>query len=70
MLDEKKILKLVANKQVISLEELKKEMGETSKNTLLAIIAKLKKDGLVCYSNLLSPTTIAITARGLNNRES
>ncbi len=64
------ILKLVASKQVISLEEIKKEMREINKTSLLAIIAKLKQDGLVCCSNLLSPTTFVITARGLNNMES
>jgi len=66
---EEKILKFVASKQVVSLEELKKEMGNINKNTLLAIIAKLKEEGLICYSNLLSPTTFVITARGLNNIE-
>jgi transcription initiation factor IIE alpha subunit len=64
------ILKLVASKQVISLEELKKEVGEINKNSLLAIIAKLKEEGLICCSNLLAPTTFVITARGLNNMES
>ena len=68
MSDERKILKLIARKEVISLEELKKEMEEINKNSLLAIIAKLKEEGLVCCSNLLSPTTIVITARGLNNK--
>ncbi|MCD6274583.1 MAG: hypothetical protein J7J15_00960 [Candidatus Aenigmarchaeota archaeon] len=66
---EEKILKFVASKQVVSLEELKKEMSNINKNTLLAIIAKLKEEGLICYSNLLSPTTFVITARGLNNIE-
>ena len=66
---EEKILNFVASKQVVSLEELKKEMSNINKNTLLAIIAKLKEEGLICYSNLLSPTTFVITARGLNNIE-
>ncbi len=66
---EEKILKLIANREVISLEELKNDIREINKNVLVVIITKLKEKGLVYSSNLLSPTTIVITAKGTNSIE-
>jgi predicted transcriptional regulator len=65
---EDKVLEVVANKEVISLKELEKECNINS-ISLGPIISKLKEEGYVCISNLIAPTTIAVTAKGKNSIE-
>ncbi len=64
---EEKVLKYIADKQVISIEELVTELKGTKKHSLMAMIGVLKEKGLVCSSNLLSPTTLVITSKGRNS---
>lgn len=63
---EEKILEIIACKQVISLQDLEKEI-KLDKTTLRSIIGRLSRDGYVCISNLLSPNIIAITVKGKNS---
>jgi len=65
---EEKILKVVAEKQVISLSDLGKKMN-MDKNSLNPIITKLKEYGYICTSELLSPATVVITVKGKNSVE-
>ncbi|RLI99826.1 MAG: hypothetical protein DRP06_02885 [Candidatus Aenigmatarchaeota archaeon] len=64
---EKQILNFIAERQVISTEELVTKLKGTEKHTLMAMIGVLKEKGLICSSNLLSPTTLVITSKGRNS---
>ncbi len=64
---EEKVLKFIADRQVISTEELITELKGTKKHILISMISVLKEKGLICSSNLLSPTTLVITSKGRNS---
>lgn len=70
MSPENEILSFIAKKHVISYEELKRELGHLRKEVLQDAINKLKIEGLICSSNLLSPTTLVITTKGSNSLKS
>lgn len=65
---EEKVLKVVAEEQVISLMDLGKKMN-MDKNSLSPVITKLKEYGYICTSHLLAPTTVVITVKGKNSIE-
>ncbi|OYT42317.1 MAG: hypothetical protein B6U88_03370 [Candidatus Aenigmarchaeota archaeon ex4484_56] len=62
---EKNILKIIAEKHVISVEEISKQIGEDI-NTIKIIVNRLKEKGYIHTSDLLPPNMLVVTVSGSN----